>query len=273
MRGAVRGAARLLSVVVVVAAIVFASKSARACGRGGYGLEGLAYVAAAGVVVAGTVVITNTTFTVYDSVHAQTSNPPTIGWAATERWASTTEVVIGGLVGASMVSSRDGISSFPIVLAWTTWPAALMAHGFYAHEADPYGDGWQAPIAVVGTIDALLGVYDVGVGVTGRHVDDWYSVGEILGALPQFAFGLAYAGETGGRDGRTALLFTALPTALLVHGVVELAVPERHDDPPPVPSQGPATGLAPTFAPTFIPTFVVQGARGPAPGLALNALF
>jgi hypothetical protein len=265
----VRRIVRWVACVIVVAAIVFGAKSARACGRGGYGLEGLAYVAAAGAIVVGGVVIADTTLTVYDSVHAQTSNPPSIGWATTERWMSTTQVVIGGLVGLPMLATgKDALVVFPTVLALTTWPAALMAHGFYAHEADPYGDGWQTPVAVVGTIDGLLGVYDVAMAATGRHVDDVYAVAEIVGTAPQVAFGLAYAGETGGHDGRTALLFTALPLALVAHGIVELAIPERHDDEPP-PNAVPPT----TVMKAIVPTFLVQGARGPAPGFAILAAF
>ena len=253
---------------VVVAMIVGVTKNARACGRGSYGLEGLAYVAAAGVVLAGTVAIADTTFSVYDASHAPTSNPPSIGWATTERWMSTTQVVIGGLLTVGMASSKSSdLETVPMVVAFTAWPAALMAHAFYVHEHDgTYGTDWQAPVIVVGSLDGLLAAYDVGMAVTGHHVDDVYSVGEIFSALPQVAFGLSFAGATGGPSGRTALLLTALPAALLAHGVIELAVPEKDDAPPPMPSTGPATGR-------FFPSFMVQGARGAAPGIAINALF
>jgi hypothetical protein len=191
---------------------------------------------------------------------------------------STTQVVIGGLLTVGMLNGHeDEVKLVPTVVAWTAWPAALMAHAFYAHEADPYGEGWQAPIVVVGALDGLLTAYDVGMAVTGNHVDDWYALGEIFGATPQVIFGLSYAGATGGRDGRMALAFTALPAALMVHGVIELAVPVTHDAPPPVPSEGPATGRRRTKAPSLVssimPSFVVQGARGPAPGLAIAARF
>ena len=274
----VRGLVRLSIVLALVAAVVGTTKNARACGRGSYGLEGLAYVAAAGAVLAGTVVVTDTVFTVYDAAHAPVTNAPSVGWATTERWMSTTQVVIGGLLSVGMFSSSqsEDLALVPTVVAWTAWPAALMAHGFYAHEANPYGADWQAPVIVIGSIDGLLAAYDVGMAVTGHHVSDWYAIGEIFGATPQVIFGLSYAGATGGQDGRTALLFTALPAAMMVHGIIELAVPEKEEEPPPMPSQGPATGLAaprPSIVSSIVPSFMVQGVRGPAPGLGIAARF
>lgn len=263
-----RTLARLIVVALVsMIGVVVGGREARACGRGGgYGMEGLAYVAVAAGVVVGGVGITDTVFTVYDATHAAKSNPPSDTWSKAEIYVATPQVFIGGLITATMVSHSS--SSIPVVVAWSTWPIALTAHGFYSHNASPYGDGWQTPLAVLSVIDGGLAIYDVGYALTGERTPDGYATGEFFGAFPQTIFGLGFAAATGGPEGRMALLATALPAAMTVHAIVDMATPkERYVPPPPEPidSHGPLHSVSPSF--------LVQGARGPVPGLSLSGTF
>src|SRR5262249_42561585 len=110
-RSSIRSLVRWIVCACVVACVLGAGeRSARACGGGGsYGGGGLAELAVAGAIVVGTVVVADTTLTVYDSVHASTNNPPTVGWARTERWMATTQVAIGGLTILGMAGDKYGL--------------------------------------------------------------------------------------------------------------------------------------------------------------------
>jgi hypothetical protein len=262
-----RTLSRALVVTVVFACVwLLASRDARACGHGNsYGMDGLAALAIVGGAAAVTVGVTNTTFTFYDAMHATPDNAPSTKWSSVERYVATPQVVIGALVGIGVM--KDDPKALPTVVAWSAWPAALMVHGFYAHQAQPYGEGWKTPVIVMGVVDGGLAVYDVGLMVTGERPSTVHSIGELVGALPQTLFGLAYVAQSSGTDVRTGLLLTALPAALTTHAIVELLLP---DVPPPEPSkeQGKAGPVR-----SLLPTFMVQGTQGPAPGLGLTGAF
>ena len=260
---------KLLRTMVLGSAITLVvfvpSRDAHAGGTGMEGLEGLQYVVAIGAVIGAGIVVADTTYTVYDCAHASRRDPPSTGWANGERWIATPQVLIGVMIGSGVV--KESAESFATAAAWTAWPAALMAHGFYTHEASPYGDGWKTPVVTLGVVDAGLGVFDVGMMLSGKRPRDEYVIGELVGAVPQTIFGLAYAAKSDAPDARTGLLLTALPAALALHAIIELELPKAVDPAPPPDQYAKASVTALT------PTFMVQGARGPVPGLGVGGAF
>ena len=252
-------------VVVVAFALVATlggSRQARACGRGGggFGLTGPEVTAALFVgLAAGGLVASDIGFTIYDTAHAGRTKERSETWSKVETYLTIPQVA-GGLLLSAAFPGRDT----PVFLAFTTWPAALMVHGFYATNGN-YGERWQAPFAIVGAMDLGLLTYDVGAAASGTRPSDWYGFFELLTGLAQTSFGIGFAAETGGSAAGYAMIATTVPAALATHGFLTMVLPRGDTY---------ASSEAKTRAGLrFAPMTTVMGARGPVPGFGIQGAF
>lgn len=228
---------------------------ARACGHGqSYGLSGGDAV----VIALGTAVATDAIFVGYDVLHGAPDHSPSAPWAKGETYVAVPQLVIGAsLLG--VIKPPD----LPVLLAFTTLPVALSAHGFYATNGE-WGARWQIPVSIVAAFDVALTGYDLGVAFRGVRPDDVYAMGELVAAAPQVLFGLSVASSFGGRTAAPALLATALPAFMLAHAIVLL---ETH--PAPAENSAPAAKTSTAWsaarisiAPLMLPSTFGVGARG-----------
>jgi hypothetical protein len=147
-------------------------------------------------------------------------------------WTSWQSVIYLGAAGTVAAGGLDGGAT---VLAFSTWPVGITAHGIWYSTSDPLA---RYPVpGVLGLSDAALLAYDTNALVRKQPVGTAYAVVEMLaGALQtDFAIGLAI-NQKGGDRART-LALGSLPALMTLHGLGYLIVgPPKTQTPPPVES-------------------------------------
>ncbi len=240
-------------------ALVLEGRDASACGRGmSFMPSGDEFLIVFGATLAGTGIIAGeVVFTAHDASRAGLDKEHDPKWSKAETYFTIPQVVLGATIGYA-------VNEPSAMLSYMAWPTSLMVHGFYATNGD-YGQKWQLPLGILGTMDAGLIGYVHLASALGQPVSPFYGAGEFLTGLAQLSFGLSYAAQSDSRTARDALLVDLVPLALMVHGYF-VADHTPSDD-------AVKTAKPVSRGPRVIPSTMVQGMYGPTPGLSLNGWF
>ncbi len=243
----------VLAVGSAVLASPLVTRPANACGGGvsyGFGSGDIASLAG------GALFITDIVFISYDVAHASPNKGPSEAWSKGETYVQVPQVALMGLIMPALPSE-----ALPTAIAFTMLPATLSAHGFYGTNGT-WGERWQLPVGIVTTFDVGLVAYDIGSAVMGKRPDELYAFAEIFAASPQVLFGLAFASGASGRTLGTTLALTALPTALIAHGIAVLEVARHSEAEPQKPAATASSGSTPRFSLTPMATPGTIGLSG-----------
>ncbi len=137
---------------------------------------------------------------------------------------------IGTTLGAVLVTSGDkadretGLG----VLAFSTWPVALTAHGMYT-SSDNH-NAWPAAVAPVLAMDlAVAGTATLRLARS-EPIARWRAVLTAAAMTPQIAFGAGVALHAQGSDRSKALALTAVPSAVLLQSAAVALIPRKTRD-------------------------------------------
>jgi hypothetical protein len=206
----------------IVPLLLVSSREARAdgCGACGVAIPGVFLVGAGAAVVSFGV-------DTYWSVRL-VSSPTHLGedsakWAV--YWTAWQPAV---LYPVSLLAERNRDEAAEILQATATWPLGISAAGLamtYPERPAVRNLGFVA----VGAADAVLLAHDGARLVAGERVGEAYAYFETIAGALQLTYATSAALSVDSSERPLVLGLSAVPLTLVAHGVLSLALPEKHE--------------------------------------------
>jgi hypothetical protein len=225
--------------LVLMAAVLLKPADARAAGMNWHCDDACAALVMAAIAVPAVLVVVDGYYTVraYES-----HSSPQVGRNAIY-WTSWQAGLLDAIAVGNFTSRRLSENDLSMaMLALGTWPLSLTANGmWHAFPDSRSARGWA--VGMVAFSDAALLSYDALLLGNGRRAGGGLALAEAFIGTLQLGFGLVTAARADPEDRALVWSMSAVPAAMVTHGILSLALPEAKDKPSAGRAQ-PATALA-----------------------------